>query len=265
MSSVLEAEHSSPAHSSAATKRVNETDAVVAGLWVYPVQSLRGQPLQHASFSATGLLGDRGYGIADSASGIVVGSSRPGWDDLITWEARYLGPVPVAGPLPAVEIAFPDGRSLRSDDPACDSVLSDRLGKKVSLVVNDGRIAKRRYELAPCHFLTTATLKELQKAYPEGSFDPARFRPNILLDCGAASGFIEQNWIGRQLACGDVVFTVTEDCVRCALTVRAQGHLPKDPRILHTVTQMNRTFAGSYATVAQPGTITLGAVAAIGA
>jgi MOSC domain-containing protein len=237
----------------------------VAGLWVYPVQSLRGQALPHAAFSSAGLLGDRGYGIADLASGIVVGASRPGWTDLITWDARYLGPVMADAPLPAVEIAFPDGASLRSTDPDCDRVLSARLGKAVRLVVNDNSIAKRRYELAPCHFLTTATLKELQKAYPEGAFDPARFRPNILLDCGETSGFIEQNWIGRRLACGDVAFTVTENCVRCALTVRAQGALPKDPRILHTVTQMNRTFAGSYAAVARPGLITLGAAAVIDA
>ncbi|MET1027765.1 MAG: MOSC domain-containing protein [Dongiaceae bacterium] len=258
MSSVIEADHPSRV-----THRTGGLDAVVSGLWIYPVQSLRGQPLQHASFAAAGLPGDRGYGIADLASGLVVGSSRPGWNDLITWEARYLGPVLADAPLPAVEIAFPDGASLRSTDPDCDRVLSDRLGKAVRLVLNDNSIAKRRYDLAPCHFLTTATLKELQKAYPEGNFDPARFRPNLLLDCGATSGFIEQQWIGRKLACGDTVFTVTEDCARCALTVRAQGNLPKDPRILHTVTQMNRTFAGSYATVSNPGTLTLGARAVL--
>ena len=96
MSSVVDAEHSSPS-----MKRGDGADAVVAGLWVYPVQSLRGEALRHASFSSAGLLGDRGYGIADLASGIVVGASRPGWNDLITWDARYLGPVLADAPLPA--------------------------------------------------------------------------------------------------------------------------------------------------------------------
>ena len=235
----------------------------VSGLWRYPVQSLRGEALQEAVFTETGLLGDRGYGIADVASGTVVGSSRPGWNDLITWQARYLAPVVAGAALPPAEIAFPDGATLRSDDPDCDGVLSARLGKQVRLVVNDGSVAKMRYELSPCHFLTTATLAELRRGYPEGTFEPARFRPNVLLDCGTASGFPEQEWIGRDLACGDLRFRVVDNCVRCVMTVRAQGELPKDPRILHTVTQVNRTFAGGYATVAQAGTVRLGAASRV--
>ncbi len=239
--------------------------ARVAGLWFYPVQSLRGQALDRAEFGATGLVGDRGYAIAEVASGKMVGSSRPGWTDLITWTARYLAPVTAGAPLPPVEISFPDGQSVRSDDPACDEALSARLGKAVRLAVNDGSVAEPRYDLSPCHFLTTATLKELRKGYPGGDFDPARFRPNILLDCGDLSGFVEQAWLGREVAFGEVVFRVSEDCARCAMTVRAQGDLPKDPRILHTVTQMNRTFAGSYATVTRPGTVRLGDQLTLGA
>lgn len=236
------------------------TAMTVSGLWRYPVQSLRGEALQEAQFTEQGLVGDRGYGIADPVTGTVVGSSRPGWNDLITWQARYLAPVVAGEKLPPAEIAFPDGATLRSDDPDCDRILSDRLGKPVRLVVNDGRAAKMRYDLSPCHFLTTATLAELRKGYPEGTFEPARFRPNLLLDCGSASGFLEQDWIGRDLDCGELRFKVADNCVRCVMTVRAQGDLPKDPRILHTVTQMNRTLAGGYATVARVGTVRLGAV-----
>lgn len=231
----------------------------ITGLWRYPVQSLRGEAHDSLEVNSTGIIGDRGYGIADDASGIVVGSSRPGWDALITWSARYLGPVTVGAPLPPVEIRFPDGESQRSDDPACDQALSDRLGKAVKLVINDGSVATRRYELAPCHFLTTATLKKLRELYPEGQFDPARFRPNLLLDCGPESGFLEQGWHGRRLASEAAELTVTADCVRCAQTVRAQGDLPKDPRILHTVTQHNRTLAGGYAAVTKAGRLRLGA------
>jgi hypothetical protein len=236
----------------------------IAGLWRYPVQSLRGETHDSLELDSSGIIGDRGYGIADLANGIVVGSSRPGWDALITWSARYLAPVTAGAPLPQVEITFPDGQSLRSDDPASDQILSDRLGKPVKLVINDGSIAKRRYELAPCHFLTTATLKRLQALYPAGQFDPARFRPNLLLDCGAEIGFLEQDWHGRRLAGAAIELTVTEDCVRCAQTVRAQGELPKDPAILHTVTQHNRTLAGGYAAVSKPGQLRLDAAMTVG-
>jgi hypothetical protein len=238
-------------------------EARITGLWRYPVQSLRGEALHEIDVTATGILGDRGYGIADPTTGSVVGSSRPGWDALITWSARYLAPVTANAALPPVEISFPDGETMRSDNPDADNLLSARLGKPVRLVVNDGSQAKKRYDLAPCHFLTTATLKRLQEIYPEGTFDPARFRPNLLLDCGDTVGFIEQDWHGRRLTGDGVALTVTDDCVRCAQTVRAQGDLPKDPRILHTVTQHNRTLVGGYAAVAKAGRLGLSSMMTI--
>jgi hypothetical protein len=227
-------------------------------LWRYPVASLRGEEMPALDFAASGVVGDRSYGILDASKNVLVGSSRPGWDALITWSARYLGPVTMGASLPPVEIRFPDGGSQRSDDPDCDRLLSERLGKPIRLILNDGSIVEPRYALAPCHFLTTATLAKLAEIYPEGRFDPVRFRPNLVLDCGAANGFIEQGWLGKRLVGAAVELTVTEDCVRCALTVRAQGDLPKDPRILHTVTQHNRTLCGGYAAVTMPGHLDLG-------
>jgi len=228
-------------------------------LWRYPVGSLRGEKLDSLDFGATGVVGDRGYGILDAVKGTFVGSSRPGWDPLITWSARYLGEVRTDAPLPPVEIAFPEGGTMRSDDPACDRLLSEKLGKPVRLVLNDGSVAEPRYVLAPCHFITTATLKKFAEIYPEGQFDPVRFRPNLLLESGDAEGFIEQAWHGKRLIAPRMELTVTEDCVRCALTVRAQGELPKDPKILHAVTQNNHTLCGGYAAVTRTGKISLGA------
>ncbi|HVJ42583.1 MAG TPA: MOSC N-terminal beta barrel domain-containing protein [Dongiaceae bacterium] len=245
--------------------------AQIVGLWRYPVASLRGEALEELSFGAAGVIGDRGYAILDADKGVLVGSSRPGWDALITWTARYLGLVAEGAPLPPVEISFPEGGSLRSDDPNCNAELSARLGKPARLVCNDGSAAAPRYALAPCHFLTTASLAAFREIYPEGAFDPARFRPNMLLDCGAAKGFLEQDWHGRHLlAAGSLgvapaELTVTEDCVRCAMTVRAQGDLPKDPRILHTVNQFNRTLCGGYAAVSQPGRMKRGAALTVAA
>ena len=86
-----------------------------------------------------------------------------------------------------------------------------------------------------------------------------RFRPNVLLDCGDEVGFIEQPWLGRKIAASSgAVLEGTEDCQRCALTTRAQGDLPSDPKILHTVMLENNTNAGIYARVATPGRIAVG-------
>jgi len=243
-------------------------EARIIGLWRYPVASLRGEALESLDFGPQGVIGDRGYAVLDTVKNVLVGSSRPGWDALITWNARYLGPITAGLPLPPVEISFPDGGLLSSADADCDDRLSARLGKPVRLVVNDGSVVPPRYALAPCHFLTTASLAAFRAIYPEGTFDPARFRPNLLLDCGPAQGFLEQGWHGQHLTGStpeDVELVVTEDCVRCAMTVRAQGDLPKDPRILHTVTQFNGTNCGGYAVVARPGRLLRGATLSVAA
>ena len=231
----------------------------VSALWLYPVQSMRGQKMDALDFAADGLRMDRWFGIRDVESGEMVGSSsgKRAWRPIITWDAVLLTPVDAA--VPKVEIRFPDGAHIVSDDPKIDGVMSERLGRAVALGGKDGVKSAHRYDLAHCHLLTTATLKRLHQSHPEGDFAPERFRPNMVLDCGDAVGFIEQPWLGRAIAASSgAVLEGTEDCQRCALTTRAQGDLPSDPKILHTVMLENNTNAGIYAKVAQAGRVAVG-------
>ena len=228
----------------------------VSALWLYPVQSLRGQTMESLDFVADGLRLDRWFGIRDVESGGMVGASmaKRAWLPLITWDAAL-----VDIENPKVEIRFSDGGHVVSDDAAVDKVLSDRLGRAVALKGKDGVKADRRYRMASCHLLTTATLRRLRESYPEGDFAPERFRPNMVLDCGDETGFIEQPWLGHLItAASGAVLEGTEDCKRCALTTRAQGDLKSDPKILHTVMFENNTNAGIYAMVSKPGRVALG-------
>jgi len=234
----------------------------VSQLWLYPVQSMRGQTMEALDFAADGLRLDRWFGIRDIETGGMVGASmaKRAWLPLITWEAALVD----AGEAPKVEIRFPEGGHVVSDDAAVDQVLSDRLGRAVELGGKGGMKADRRYRMASCHLLTSATLKRLAESYPEGDFAAERFRPNMVLDCGEEVGFIEQPWIGKLIsATAGAVLEGTEDCKRCALTTRAQGALPSDPKILHTVMLENNTNAGIYAKVAKPGRVALGDAIAI--
>jgi uncharacterized protein YcbX len=229
----------------------------VSALWLYPVQSVRGQRMEALDFAADGLRLDRWFGIRDVETGGMVGASmaKRAWLPLITWDAAIVD----AGAMPKVEIRFPDGGHVVSDDAAVDKVLSDRLGRAVELRGKDGVKADRRYRMASCHLLTTATLKRLRESYPEGDFAAERFRPNMVLDCGDTVGFIEQPWRGKLItATSGGVLEGTEDCKRCALTTRAQGTLPSDPKILHTVMLENNTSAGIYAKVSKAGRVAVG-------
>jgi uncharacterized protein YcbX len=236
----------------------------VSALWLYPVQSLRGQKMEALDFVSDGLRMDRWFGIRDVETGDMVGSSsaKKAWRQLITWDAQLL--TPVDADVPKVEIRFPDGTHMVSDDPKIDGVMSERLGRAVELRGKDGVKSAHRYDLAHCHLLTSATLKRLSQSHPEGDFAPQRFRPNMVLDCGEEIGFIEQPWLGHRIAAASgAVLEGTEDCVRCALTTRAQGDLPSDPKILHTVMLENNTNAGIYAKVSKPGRVSVGDVISV--
>jgi len=231
----------------------------VSDLWLYPVQSLRGQKMDALDYALDGLRLDRWFGIRDVETGGMVGASmaKRAWLPLITWDAVVVSAPDAAEPK--AEIRFPDGASVVSDDADVDRVLSDRLGRAVELKGRDGVKADRRYRMASCHLITSATLRRLHQSHPEGDFAPERFRPNMVLDCGAEVGFIEQPWVGRAItASSGAVLEGSDNCKRCALTTRAQGDLPSDPKILHTVMLENNTNAGIYARVLTAGRVAIG-------
>jgi uncharacterized protein YcbX len=231
----------------------------VSALWLYPVQSMRGQKMEALDFALDGLRLDRWFGIRDVETGEMVGSSsgKRAWRPIITWDAQLVTAVDAS--VPKVEIHFADGDRMVSDDPKIDGVMSERLGRAVELRGKNGVKSAHRYDLSHCHLLTSAALKRLSQSHPEGDFAPERFRPNVVLDCGEEVGFIEQPWLGHRIqAASGAVLEGTEDCVRCALTTRAQGDLPSDPKILHTVMLENGTNAGIYAKVSQAGRVVFG-------
>lgn len=107
--------------------------------------------------------------------------------------------------------------------------------------------------------LSTATIDRLRTLYPQGRFEPRRFRPNIVIDSGTAEGFLENTWIGRTISLGGGVrMRITDDCPRCVMTTLPQGDLPKDPGILRTAAQHNGVHVGVYAEVISAGKVRRG-------
>src|ERR1700753_1412431 len=100
----------------------------VSDLWLYPVQSVRGQKMDAPDYGADGLRLDRWFGIWDVETGKMVGSSsgKRAWRPLVTWEAELV--TPLDADQPKVELRFPEGDRLSSDDQAIDRKLSERLG-----------------------------------------------------------------------------------------------------------------------------------------
>ncbi len=118
------------------------------------------------------------------------------------------------------------------------------------------------FDCGAVHLVTTATLDRLRSLYPQGRFEARRFRPNIIVTTGpGVSGFVENEWVGREIAIGDSVrLRVSQTTGRCVMTTLPQYDLPKDSGILRTAAQHNNAAVGVYADVVSGGTVHRGDV-----
>lgn len=255
----------------------------VRELWRYPVKSMLGEELRIATMTERGVQGDRQFALIDVETGYVVSAKNPRrWPVMFAFQARF-----VPGDSMGVEITFPDGRIVMESMQDVEAVLSQRLGRTVTLTSvppvqpvleqyspNLDGLSERDSETtvkippttffdeAPVHLLTTSTLQALQSRYPDGRFDARRFRPNVVIDTGPSDpAFLENDWKGRTVAIGaQVRLAVTSLCVRCVMTTLPQKGLPEDLAILRTAVQHNHGMVGVLATVVTPGSVHAGDV-----
>ena len=271
----------------------------------FPVKSMLGEAPERAAVGASGLAGDRAYALVDAATGKVASAKDPRlWGGLLGFRAAYVGDAAAGAP---VEVTLPDGTRVRSDDATASDRIGEAVGRPVRLegtpaadgrydyvwevddlapdevvtgsqsgVTDEGRplstmpmalMAPGTFQdVAPITIMTTAALAAMATLHPEGRWDPARFRSNLLLDVDG-DDIVEQGWLGRRVAVGDVVLEVTYPAPRCVMTTLPQGDLPRDRDILRTVARENRQeFAGLgrwaclgvYATVVEPGDVAVG-------
>lgn len=107
----------------------------VVALFRYPVKSMLGESIPRATITERGILGDRAYAILDTETGVIASAKVPKrWKDLLSFSARFVAEPVHGDAAPPVEITFPDGSTLRSDDEGIDTALSTALGRDVTLI-----------------------------------------------------------------------------------------------------------------------------------
>jgi uncharacterized protein len=230
----------------------------VLELWRYPVKSLQGEPLESVTVAGDGLEGDRRFAIYDVETGLGLTGRRV--PELLFASARWRGDG-------GVDITLPDG-SLAGDD----ETLSEWLGRRVTLR-SRAVDAPRRYENpivdfrdgierdwapfegAPGAFhdsprarvslVSTATIR---------SWDPRRFRSNVLLD-----GDGEDALVGSRVTLGDAVIDVGMRIERCVMTTRPQpGGIERDLQVLRSIARERHACLAVGALVARPGRVYVG-------
>jgi len=232
--------------------------ARVAALWRYPVSSLAGESMAEMAVAPDGVEGDRLFGLVEAATGeIARPDAGPKWHGVPRLAARL-------GDGGGLEIGTPDGEWLAAPGDEADRAASAFLGFQAAIrpygrTETAGAPFVPRYQKAPIHLVTTASLAELKPLHPHGDPDPRRFRPNILVDMQPVAGhFPETEWIARRIAIGELELTVTEACRRCGFTIIAQDGLENDPGILRTLVKKNAHNLGVYCAVTRPGRVRTG-------
>ena len=222
----------------------------IAGLWRYPVKSMLGERRESLLLERRGVVGDRLYAVRDEAGKFGSGKTTRRFrlmNGLYQFRARYDGESPL--------ITFPDGATLRGDDPAIHAHLSDVLGISVQLS-REGDIS--HFDDGPIHLVTTASLRALSALLARDETDARRFRPNIVVETDG-EGFQEDSWEGRDILLGDTVrLCVTKQTERCVMVNFAWDELREEPRALRALAQTHDACMGVYADVLTPGALRQG-------
>lgn len=269
-----------------------------------PVKSMLGERLEQAALGETGVPGDRAWALVDTETGKVASAKHPRlWGSLLSLRATYTdgvgGPVRIeSGDGSVVSSDEPDvaarlsewvGRSVRLESAPAPGATYDEMwpdieGLAPSSFVDDtragrsadgrdlsalpvGMLAPGTYQdVAPVTLMTTASLRAAKALYPQGIWDPKRFRSTLLLDVPGAE-LAEQSWVGRTLHVGSAVLSVFAPTPRCVMITLGQQGLPADAGMLRTLAKHNRQdvsglgrFAclGAYAAVEQTGEVAVG-------
>jgi uncharacterized protein YcbX len=229
----------------------------VVELWRYPVKSLQGERLETVFVGSEGLEGDRQYAIYDVATGFGLTARR--MPELLFASARLHDDG-------SPEVTLPDG-TVATDDEA----LSAWLGRPVELR-SSATDAARRYEnvdeferepvsawsafegaAGAFHDNPGARVSLVSKG-TIGSWDPRRFRPNIVLD-----GEGENALVGSTVTVGQTTLHVGMRIERCVMTTRAQaGGVERDLDVLRTIARERDACLSVGALVGESGTVRLG-------
>ncbi|MFW5933449.1 MAG: MOSC domain-containing protein [Actinomycetota bacterium] len=224
----------------------------VAAVWRYPVKSMQGEALEVTDVGEHGIPGDRAFGIVDLATGHVLTARRE--PQLLTAAASWHDD--------RVEITLPDGRPLETDE-----ALSAWLGRPVRLARAGATGGTYENPMDAEHESDWVTWQGPGHAWHDsrrtrvslvstttlGSWAPARFRVNVLLDGGG-----EDALVGSRVRLGTAELDIVKHIDRCVMVTRAQPGLEVDHEVLRAIHRERGGNLAVGALVAAPGRVAVG-------
>ncbi len=243
----------------------------IDSLWRYPVKSMRGEELDEAFASFSGIYGDRLFAFESSASpkGFPYLTARE-QTRLLQYRPHFRYPDKAAQPInlteaesmganpvwadPAelmVDVETPDGRTLPIDDLALIDMLRTDIDQKHQLTLM--RSERAMTDCRPVSIFSLQSARQLGEE-TDTPIDKRRFRANVYVNLTSAQGFAENEFVGETLRIGPkVIVTVLERDARCVMITLDPDTGEKTPAILKKVAQAHEGMAGVYGAVIVEG------------
>ncbi len=216
----------------------------IDSLWRYPVKSMRGEELDEAFASFSGIYGDRLFAFESSASpkGFPYLTARE-QQRLLQYRPHFRYPDKAARPINLteaekmganpvwadfaelmVDVETPDGKTLAVDDPALIDMIRADIDQKHQLT-----LMRSERALTDCRPVSIFSLQSARQLGEETgtSMDKRRFRANVYVNLTS-------------------VVTVLERDARCVMITLDPDTGEKSPEILKKVAQAHDGMAGVY-------------------
>jgi len=226
----------------------------VQTLYRFPVKSTAGQALRTASVTVEGLRHDRRWAAYGDDGGIASGKRTRRFRPVIGlmgWGSR----AEVDDEVPV--LISPGGVEYRVDDRAASEALTAAFGQRLTLLPES---TIQHHDESSLHLLTTSSLAAVE-GLVGAAIDHRRFRANIIVDTGVEPKFLEDDWIGAELAVGsEVVLHVGSAMPRCVMVDQAQAGVAADPKILRSLGAHHGMELGVQARAGCIGTLRVGDV-----
>jgi uncharacterized protein YcbX len=200
----------------------------LAEIWRYPVKSMAGECLDHATVGPLGLEGDRTIVVADRNGRVVTARTHP---KLLAHKAT----IDAAG-QPHV-----DGRLWT--DPGVQADVERIVGPGARLIRD---VTAGRFDAEPLLVATDGAIAAF-------GYDGRRLRSNLVL--GGVNGLDERGWPGRGLRIGEVVLALRELCERCVMTTFDPDTLEQDHDVLRRIASQFGSRLAVYAAGIREGVI----------
>lgn len=203
----------------------------IAELWRYPVKSLKGEQLQEARITETGIPGDREIVVLNAAGRVITSRSQP----------KLLG---LRGQL--ANDGTPTISGFRWNSAEAGELVNAAVGEPAQLL----RVPQPQgFDVLPLLIATDGAAGFLR-------IDHRRLRPNILL--AGVSGLEERDWPGCIISIRDLCIKAVKLRARCVMTTFDPDTQEQDKSVLIKIIRDLDGTAALDCSVIQPGVVRVG-------